>query len=177
MKLMGLVLTVVSCGLLISIWFNSMYAKSAVNTWGTWIGNCLLSISPGSPAVEANFDNASGLLTVTGDDAANSIKIERSGNLVFVWGLAGTKINCGPVYVFQSPESISLDVRTNGGDDSVKLIGLDLQQANIGTGEGNDQLTILLSTIADLNADGGEGVNTLVTTSSNITTAQIVNFP
>lgn len=159
------------------IWFNSMFATSSANVWGTWVGSSGLSASPSNPEVQASFDPVSNTLTIAGDDAANEIRVHRHGRRVTVAGQQTTKVNERHSDTFVVPAGISLAMNMGGGDDHVTLLGMRLHDAAVSLGDGNDHMSVLLSTIDDLNVDGGDGLDSLVTTSSEIGSVQKVSIP
>lgn len=103
------------------------------------------------------------LLTVAGDDFDNQISLTRTlaGDVV-VAGQNGTLINGLPSVRFPRVELNALEVRMEGGNDTVVLRGLQIaNDANVDLGAGNDRLTApatAASTIGgNLSVLGSEG--------------------
>ncbi len=159
------------------LWFNSMWATSTANTWGTWVGSTALTASSPAAEVRVAFDPASNTLTLIGDDAANAVQVRSIGGRVIVSGQGGTLINGKQSVTLDAPTRFSLDANLAGGDDHLTLIGLNLQRAHLSLGDGNDSVLLLLSSVADLQADGGDGTDSIVATSSNVSQSDQANFP
>lgn len=159
------------------LWFNSMWATSTANTWGTYVGSTALTASSPTSRVQADYEPANQTLTLTGDDAANSVLVRSVGSQVIVIGQGGTLINGQPIVVLSAAPRFSLQTNLASGDDRLLLIGLDLQSATVAMGEGNDAVWMLLSSVVDLRADGGDGTDALVTTSSHVEHSDAASFP
>jgi hypothetical protein len=143
------------------IWFNAMYAKSPVNTWGTWVGSATTSTTLLSPSVQTAFDATSNTLTINGDDASDNVLVSRFWNQVLVTGVGGTMVNGRTAATFTVPTTISLSANMGNGNDQLTLIGVKLQKGNIDLGGGDDSSLIVSSSIAELSVDGGEGTDSL----------------
>ena len=159
------------------VWFNSMWATSTPNTWGTWVGSTSLTASSPSSDVRVAFDTSSNTLTLTGDDAANSVRVRSIDGRVVVNGEDGTLVNGKSSIALTVPARFSLAADLRGGNDLLTLIGVNLQRAHMSMGDGNDSIVLLLSSVDDLQADGGDGTDAIVTTTSHVAQAHEANFP
>ncbi|APZ95970.1 hypothetical protein [Fuerstiella marisgermanici] len=102
-------------------------------------------------------------LVINGDNSSNDILIEEVGiDRIRVTGQNGTRINGGmrPVTLTVTDD---VNVNMNGGDDSVTIRNLNLDNAyhndlNINLGSGRDTLNIEATDVArHVNAKGGDG--------------------
>lgn len=159
------------------IWFNAMYAKSPVNTWGTWVGSATTSTTLLIPSVQAAFDTTSNTLSINGDDAGDNVLVSRFWNQVLVTGVGGTLVNGRTAATFTVPTTISLSANMGNGNDQLTLVGVKLQNGNIDLGGGDDSSLIVSSSIADLSVDGGEGTDSLSAPGSEVTNTNSVSIP
>jgi hypothetical protein len=95
-----------------------------------------------------------GLLLITGDDAANTVYVQRTyedpdPSAIEVHGRDGTLINgVSPGGPFRFSGVRAIEVRTNDGDDEIHFIGLRLQGGiNIDSGAGEDAVYIRKSRV------------------------------
>ena len=111
-------------------------------------------------------------LSLTGDTGSNSVSVKYilAFNTIEVAGLNGTKVNNKTTpasYPYTGP--INFGAVMSDGNDSVYLTNVPATQVYLNLGNGNDQAGLSMCAVTDkLNADGGIGVNSLVTTTSTI---------
>ncbi len=85
-----------------------------------------------------------GILSILGDSAANELRVESTApGSITITALNGTTLNGGAGPLTLTNFTKNLSVRLNGGDDSLELIGLQVnRQATIDLGAGNNTLVI-----------------------------------
>lgn len=159
------------------IWFNSMYAKSTVNTWGTTVGTSVLPTTILLPQVQAAFDPLSNSLSITGDEGGDQVLVTRVGKQVCIKGVAGTLVNGQLSAKFDIPEKISLVTNMAGGDDRLSVVGMNLDNVDVTLGDGNDNFWILLSSATNLSADGGDGTDAFSAATSQVQNTHQANIP
>ena len=160
-----------------SFWFNAMYARSTVNTWGTYVGSTTLTASAAPTGVKATYDPDSGLLTLTGDETANHVLVSRDKSGVRVTGTSGTLINGQRSVSLAVPAKFELSADLGGGNDQLTLIGLQLGKVDAKLGDGNDQLSLFLCAVDSLQTEGGDGVDVVSTTGSTIAKSALNSVP
>ena len=142
-------------------------------------------------------------LTLTGDNLANVLTVTLQNGKINIEAANGTKIidlNVAPPPLPLLPPQLSsvsyphtgqlvLKADLLGGDDSISVVGVDSSTTDIKLGAGADKVAVTLCNISTLKIDGGfvaggtvanfwDGkVDTLITTSSTITTQVLTNFP
>ena len=158
-------------------WFNAMYARSTVNTWGTFVGSTTLTTAAAPAGVEATYEPDSGLLTLTGDERANHVLVSKDKSGVRVTGTSGTMINGQRSVTLTVPAKFELSADLGGGSDQLTLIGLQLGKMNAVLGDGNDQLSLFLCAVDALQTDGGDGVDVVSTTGSKVTKTALNSVP
>ncbi|MBC8116785.1 MAG: hypothetical protein H7062_20510 [Candidatus Saccharimonas sp.] len=122
--------------------------------------------------VVATYNAGTKKLTLTGDVASNSVRVEQKPSPVRieVVGLNGTKVN-GKTTPFTIPftEPVNFGAVMSDGNDSVYLIGVYAAQVYCNMGSGNDGVGLQLCTITNLlHIDGGTGTDTWVAPGSTI---------
>ncbi|WP_050986061.1 hypothetical protein [Schlesneria paludicola] len=125
--------------------------------------------------VKAVYSNK--VLTLTGDSNPNSLTVTFSAGTLKVEGANGTKINDLASYSVPHTGKLELNADLLDGDDGLSVVGVDSSTMTIKLGSGADKLAFTLCTIGTLNADGGDGTDVMVTTSSKITTQTIKLIP
>ena len=104
------------------------------------------------------------LLTVFGDNVANTVRISQTATEVVVTGSAGTLINGLPSVSFPGAVLNAVEARMENGNDSLTLV--DVQVANdlyVSLGEGNDFMSTsgVNSVGANATIEGGAGADTI----------------
>jgi hypothetical protein len=92
---------------------------------------------------------ANGILTVTGTDAADNIRVVERGTTLTVRDGSGAS----NVFDLNATEIDEVDVNAGGGNDRIRLTGLDIP-ANVDAGAGNDQV---FAGAQDDTINGGDG--------------------
>ena len=131
-------------------------------------------------------------LTLTGDENPNTVTVTYKNGKISVEGSNGTKILRRDVshafshrsqklgfapFAFSKDEMLTVVAVMKGGDDAVSIINVNSSTTDLNLGSGADKVAITLCKIQTLKVDGGVGIDSLVTTSSTITTKNLTNIP
>lgn len=128
--------------------------------------------------VNANYNLATKTLTLAGDANSNTVTVTYKNGKIAVEGSNGTKINNLSTFTpVAHSGKLTLAAVMGAGDDSVSIIGVDSSTTDLNLGSGKDMVAITLCKIQTLKVDGGVGIDSLVTTSSTITTKNLINIP
>ena len=119
-------------------------------------------------------------LTLTGDESPNTVTVTYKNEKISVEGSNGTKIDSSfAPFTFKKGEKLFLEAVMGSGDDAVSIIGVNSSTTDLNLGSGADKVAITLCKIQTLKVDGGIDIviDSLVTTSSTITTKKVLNIP
>ncbi len=140
--------------------------KKWINMGRALVSGCLLL--NGVSLVSANNVQVAiegSLLTVVGDNAANSITITQTATGLTIAGQAGTTVNRQPSVVLPGIALNAAEIRMEGGNDSVLFNGFAVaNDLYISLGDGNDLLQARSTLVvgANLTVEGGAGTDRIV---------------
>lgn len=148
--------------------------------------NTDLTTTPVTPS-KVTASLSGNVLTLTGDQNANSLSISVRARKLMVQSAAGTK------FVVQSPTgpkevtSVSFTLPSGGvinvagdlgaGADVLAITSTKINTINIKLGEGADKVVMNYCTVASSAIDGGTGTDSVVATTSKITTSANISVP
>ncbi|MCX7408704.1 MAG: hypothetical protein NTZ32_11545 [Planctomycetales bacterium] len=160
-----------------AFWMNAMYA-AINNNWGTYVGSTTLTASgPVLPGVQVAYDTHKQAVVLIGDDTANSVTMNQTGNQLTVTGSDGTLVNGKKSATMTVPARFGIHADFAGGNDKLSIVGVTASTSDFWMGDGDDHVSLLLSRVKNLKVEGGTGFDSVVTTSSKVGQTQQNDVP
>jgi hypothetical protein len=96
---------------------------------------------------------------------------------VMISGTGGTLVNGKKSETITVPAQFGIHTDFGGGNDDLKLIGVNAGFSDLWMGDGDDRVTFWLSKVNTLKVEGGGGVDSVTTTTSKVNSAEQHDVP